>query len=129
MTAHGGGRHIHPMPRAAASDDEQVFRTFLTARGFDDRVMAVAFHLYRTTQEAIARAEAEVLRPLRLSWVGYVTLMGLWVRATARPRSGTSPACRSRASPRSSSRWMGSSGVASCAGAAPTRIAGSSTSS
>ena len=86
LTAHGGGRHIHPMPRAAASDDEQVFRTFLTARGFDDRVMAVAFHLYRTTQEAIARAEAEVLRPLRLSWVGYVTLMGLWVRGSAEVR-------------------------------------------
>lgn len=75
------------MPRGTVSDDERVFRAFLKARGFDDDVMAVAFHLYRATQEAIARAEAEVLRPLGLSWVAYVTLMGLWVRGSAEVRA------------------------------------------
>ena len=75
------------MPREVLSDDERAFRTFLAARGFDDDVMAVAFHLYRTTQEAIARAEAEVLRPLGLSWVAYVTLMGLWVLGSAEVRA------------------------------------------
>ena len=68
------------MPRSAIPDDERRLRTFLAPRGFDADVMAVAYHLYRATQEAIARAETEVLRPHGLSWVGYVTLMGLWVR-------------------------------------------------
>jgi MarR family transcriptional regulator, organic hydroperoxide resistance regulator len=86
------------MRRELVSDDERVFRTFLASRGFDDDVMAVAFHLYRATQEAIARAEAEVLRPVGLSWVGYVTLMGLWilgrseVRALARLQVASKPA-------------------------------------
>ncbi len=86
------------MPRQAIPDDERRFRRFLATRGFDADVMAVAFHLYRATQEAIARAEAEVLRPLGLSWVGYVTLMGLWVagpsevRALARMQVASKPA-------------------------------------
>ncbi len=75
------------MPRDQPTDDERTFRAFLATRGFDDDVMAVAFHLYRATQEAIARAEAEVLRPAGLSWVGYVTLMGLWVRGRAEVRA------------------------------------------
>lgn len=74
------------MARASTSDDETVFRTFLGSRGYDDDVMAVAFHLYRATQEAIRRAEAEVLRPIGLSWVGYVTLMGIWVRGASEVR-------------------------------------------
>lgn len=86
------------MQREPVPDDERVFRAFLSTRGFDDDVMAVAFHLYRATQEAIARAEAEVLRPLGLSWVGYVTLMGLWVlgpsevRVLARMQVASKPA-------------------------------------
>jgi DNA-binding MarR family transcriptional regulator len=86
------------MSRHAIPDDEQLFRAFLTPRGFDADVMAVAFHLYRATQEAITRVEAEVLRPLGLSWVGYVTLMGLWVagpsevRALARMQVASKPA-------------------------------------
>src|SRR5262245_25344306 len=75
------------MPRESVPDDERAFRAFLSTRGFDDDVMAVAFHLYRATQEAIARAEAEVLRPLGLSWVAYVTLMGLWMLGSAEVRS------------------------------------------
>ena len=74
------------MPREFVPDDERAFRAFLSPRGFDDGVMAVAFHLYRSTQEAIARAEAEVLRPIGLSWVAYVTLMGLWVLGSAEVR-------------------------------------------
>ena len=74
------------MPTEAVPDDERAFRAFLSPRGFDDDVMAVAFHLYRSMQEAIARAEAEVLRPIGLSWVGYVTLMGLWVLGSAEVR-------------------------------------------
>ena len=74
------------MPREIVPDDERAFRAFLSPRGFDDDVMAVAFHLYRSTQEAIARAEAEVLRPIGLSWVAYVTLMGLWVLGSAEVR-------------------------------------------
>jgi DNA-binding MarR family transcriptional regulator len=74
------------MPRRAIPDDEKQFRTFLAPKGFDADVMAVAFHLYRATQQAIARAEAEVLRPHGLSWVGYVTLMGLWVRGPSEVR-------------------------------------------
>jgi DNA-binding MarR family transcriptional regulator len=74
------------MPREFVPDDERAFRAFLSPRGFDDEVMAVAFHLYRSTQEAIARAEAEVLRPSGLSWVAYVTLMGLWVLGSAEVR-------------------------------------------
>jgi len=86
------------MPREVVPDDERAFRAFLSPRGFDDDVMAVAFHLYRATQEAIARAEAEVLRPIGLSWVGYVTLMGLWhlgsaeVRDLARMQVASKPA-------------------------------------
>jgi DNA-binding MarR family transcriptional regulator len=86
------------VPRELVPDDERVFRAFLSTRGFDDDVMAVAFHLYRATQEAVARAEAEVLRPLGLSWVSYVTLMGLWVagpsevRALARMQVASKPA-------------------------------------
>jgi DNA-binding MarR family transcriptional regulator len=68
------------VPSHRVPSDEIALRRFLQPLGFDSNVMAVAFHLYRTTQEAITRAEAEVLRPLGLSWVGYVTLMGLWVR-------------------------------------------------
>jgi DNA-binding MarR family transcriptional regulator len=74
------------MPRHSIPDDERRLRSFLTPRGYDADVMAVAFHLYRTTQGAIARAEAEVLRPHGLSWVGYVTLMGLWVRGPSEVR-------------------------------------------
>ena len=74
------------MPREIVPDDERAFRAFLSPRGFDDDVMAVAFHLYRSTQEAIARAEAEVLRPIGLSWVAYVTLMGLWLLGSAEVR-------------------------------------------
>ena len=74
------------MPPEIVPDDERAFRAFLSPRGFDDDVMAVAFHLYRSTQEAIARAEAEVLRPIGLSWVAYVTLMGLWVLGSAEVR-------------------------------------------
>jgi DNA-binding MarR family transcriptional regulator len=74
------------MPRPAIPDDEQRFRAFLSPRGFDADVMAVAFHLYRATQEAITRVEAEILRPLGLSWVGYVTLMGLWVAGPSEVR-------------------------------------------
>jgi DNA-binding MarR family transcriptional regulator len=74
------------MPRHAIPEDERRLRRFLAPRGFDADVMAVAYHLYRTTQEAIARAEAEVLRPRGLSWVGYVTLMGLWVRGPSEVR-------------------------------------------
>jgi DNA-binding MarR family transcriptional regulator len=86
------------MSRDPIPADERAFRDFLATRGFDTDVMAVAFHLYRATQEAIARAEAEVLRPLELSWVGYVTLMGLWivgpseVRALARMQVASKPA-------------------------------------
>jgi DNA-binding MarR family transcriptional regulator len=86
------------MSRDTVPDDERVFRAFLAPRGFDDDVMAVAFHLYRTTQEAIARAETEVLRPLGLGWVGYVTLMWLWVlgpsevRVLARMQVASKPA-------------------------------------
>jgi len=86
------------MPREAVPDDERVLRAFIAARGFDADVMAVAFHLYRTTQEAMARAEVEVLRPLGLSWVGYVTLMSLWmlgpseVRTLARMQVASKPA-------------------------------------
>ena len=86
------------MPRDAVPDAERLFQAFLAPRGFDADVMAVAFHLYRATQEAIARAEAEVLRPIGLSWVGYVTLMGLWVsgpsevRALARMQVASKPA-------------------------------------
>ena len=75
------------MPREQVPDDERAFRAFLSTRGFDDDVMAVAFHLYRATQEAIARAEAEVLRPLGLSWVSYVTLMALWVAGPSEVRT------------------------------------------
>src|SRR4030095_6288206 len=74
------------MRRRAIPEDEMQFRPFLAPRGFDTDVMAVAFHLYRATQQAIARAEAEVLRPEGLSWVGYVTLMGLWVRGPSEVR-------------------------------------------
>jgi DNA-binding MarR family transcriptional regulator len=74
------------VPRAAIPPDEKLFRAFLAPRGFDAEVMAVAFHLYRATQQAITRAEAEVLRPHGLSWVGYVTLMGLWVRGPSEVR-------------------------------------------
>lgn len=74
------------MPRRAIPDDEKQFRSFLAPKGFDTDVMAVAFHLYRATQQAITRAEAEVLRPQGLSWVGYVTLMGLWVRGPSEVR-------------------------------------------
>jgi DNA-binding MarR family transcriptional regulator len=74
------------MPKEFVPDDERAFRAFLSPRGFDDDVMAVAFHLYRSTQEAIARAEAEVLRPMGLSWVAYVTLMGLWLLGSAEVR-------------------------------------------
>ena len=74
------------MPRESVPDDERAFRAFLSPRGFDDGVMAVVFHLYRSTQEAIACAEAEVLRPIGLSWVAYVTLMGLWLLGSAEVR-------------------------------------------
>ena len=74
------------MPTEPRSSDERLFRDFLTPRGFDADVLAVAYHLYRTTQEAIARAEAEVFRPAGVSWVGYVTLMGLWVRGLSEVR-------------------------------------------
>ncbi|MGH7895944.1 MAG: hypothetical protein ACREQL_14825, partial [Candidatus Binatia bacterium] len=74
------------MPRASIPSEERLFRRFLAPRGFDADVMAVAFNLYRATQDAIARAETEVLRPLGLSWVGYVTLMGLWVRGPSEVR-------------------------------------------
>jgi len=74
------------VPRQPIPPDERLFRSFLAPRGFDSDVMAVAFHLYRTTQEAIGRAEAEVLRPHALSWVGYVTLMSLWVRGPCEVR-------------------------------------------
>jgi len=86
------------MARNAIPEGERLFRAFLAPRGFDDDVMAVAFHLYRATQEAIARAEAEVLRPIGLSWVSYVTLMGLWVagpsevRVLARMQVASKPA-------------------------------------
>ena len=86
------------MARDAIPEGERLFRSFLAPRGFDADVMAVAFHLYRATQEAITRAEAEVLRPIGLSWVGYVTLMGLWVsgpsevRALARMQVASKPA-------------------------------------
>src|SRR5262245_60256064 len=86
------------MPRDAIPEGERLFRAFLAPRGFDADVLAVSFHLYRATQEAIARAEAEVLRPIGLSWVGYVTLMGLWVsgpsevRALARMQVASKPA-------------------------------------
>jgi DNA-binding MarR family transcriptional regulator len=79
-------------------EDERAFRAFLSPRGFDDDVMAVTYHLYRSMQEAIARAEAEVLRPIGLSWVAYVTLMGLWhlgsaeVRDLARMQVASKPA-------------------------------------
>jgi DNA-binding MarR family transcriptional regulator len=98
LTRRASCRHIRRVPRERVPDDERAFRAFLSARGFDDDVMAVAFHLYRATQEAIARAEAEVLRPLGLSWVGYVTLMGLWVlgpsevRVLARMQVASKPA-------------------------------------
>ena len=75
------------MPREFVPEDERAFRAFLSPRGFDDDVMAVAFHLYRSMQEAIARAEAEVLRPIGLSWVAYVTLMGLWHLGSAEVRT------------------------------------------
>ena len=97
LTDVGHGRHIDSM-REPIPDDERAFRTFLSTRGFDDDVVAVAFHLYRATQQAITRAESEVLRPLGLSWVGYVTLMGLWmlgpseVRALARMQVASKPA-------------------------------------
>jgi DNA-binding MarR family transcriptional regulator len=68
------------VPRNATRADESALLRFLGPRGYDVDVMAVAYHLYRTTQEAITRVEAEVLRPMGISWVGYVTLMGLWVR-------------------------------------------------
>jgi DNA-binding MarR family transcriptional regulator len=74
------------MPREFVPEDERAFRAFLSPRGFDDDVMAVAYHLYRSMQEAIARAEAEVLRPIGLSWVAYVTLMGLWLLGSAEVR-------------------------------------------
>ncbi len=86
------------MPREPQTADERIFRTFLATKGFDDDVVAVAFHLYRATQEAIAGAEADVLRPAGVSWVGYVTLMGLWVlgraevRALARMQVASKPA-------------------------------------
>jgi DNA-binding MarR family transcriptional regulator len=86
------------MREHALSADERRFRRVLVPQGFDADVMAVAFHLYRATQQAIARAEAEVLRPLGLSWVGYVTLMSLWVagpsevRALARMQVASKPA-------------------------------------
>jgi DNA-binding MarR family transcriptional regulator len=72
---------------AGMAADEQAVRAFLTARGHDADVMSVAFHLYRATQEAIARAEAEVLRPLGLTWVSYVTLMALWIRGASEVRA------------------------------------------
>ena len=74
------------MPTEPRSRDERLFRDFLTPRGFNPDVLAVAYHLYRATQEAIARAEAEVFRPAGISWVGYVTLMGLWVRGLSEVR-------------------------------------------
>jgi DNA-binding MarR family transcriptional regulator len=74
------------MPTETSVTDERAFRDFLTPRGFDPDVLAVAYHLYRTTQEAITRAEAEVFRPAGISWVGYVTLMGLWVRGPSEVR-------------------------------------------
>jgi DNA-binding MarR family transcriptional regulator len=74
------------MARPVVPENERLFREFLTPRGFDADVMAVAFHLYRATQEAITRAEAEVLRPLGIGWVGYVTLMALWVRGASEVR-------------------------------------------
>jgi DNA-binding MarR family transcriptional regulator len=98
LTARRVGRHIGAVTREPVPDDERAFRAFLSPRGFDDDVMAVAYHLYRATQQAIARAEGEVLRPLGLSWVGYVTLMGLWllrsaeVRALARMQVASKPA-------------------------------------
>jgi DNA-binding MarR family transcriptional regulator len=98
LTAATPRRHTEPVPNDKPTDEERAFRAFLATRGFDDDVMAVAFHLYRATQEAIARAEAEVLRPVGLSWVGYVTLMGLWVlghaevRALARMQVASKPA-------------------------------------
>lgn len=65
---------------------ERALRAFLVPRGCDADVLGVAFHLYRATQEAIARAESEVLRPAGLSWTGYVTLMALWMRGPTEVR-------------------------------------------
>jgi DNA-binding MarR family transcriptional regulator len=72
---------------AGIAADERVVRAFLAPRRHDPDVVSVAFHLYRVTQEAIARAEAEVLRPRGLTWVSYVTLMALWVRGASEVRA------------------------------------------
>jgi len=68
------------------ASEERTVRGFLTGKGQDPDVFSVAFHLYRTTQEAIARAEVEVLRPAGITWVSYVTLMVLWIRGACEVR-------------------------------------------
>jgi DNA-binding MarR family transcriptional regulator len=68
------------VPRRATTDPlEEAVRAFLVPRGFDAEVTAIAYQLYRASQEAIARAEAEVLRPRGLSWTGYTILMAVWM--------------------------------------------------
>jgi len=68
------------VPRRAPTDPlEDAVRAFLVPRGFDGEVLAIAYQLYRASQEAIARAETEVLRPEGLSWTGYIILMTLWM--------------------------------------------------
>lgn len=68
------------------TDAERAFRDVLVPLGYDGDVLSVSFQIYRSTQEAIARAEAEVLRPAGISWVSYVTLMTLWARGASEVR-------------------------------------------
>jgi len=68
------------------ASEERTIRGFLTGKGHDPDVFSVAFHLYRTTQEAIARAEVEVLRPAGVTWVSYVTVMTLWIQGACEVR-------------------------------------------
>lgn len=77
---------VRPADTRDIAAEERAVRGFLTGKGHDPNVFSVAYHLYRTTQEAIARAEVEVLRPAGITWVSYVTLMALWIQGASEVR-------------------------------------------